>query len=342
MKIAEARLPLSPLVSGEGSQAQVMSWIGTLEKWEGKTLGSIAYKFRMRHPLDKAIEMLNKKEAIDNKMYDEEAQRKIAMGIKPTSQETSIKKVFEITVKSCHNLKRADPAIRGAMKPFFSYEYYKFECTSATASGSNPVFDQTKHYYVDGNKELIDYMKRQTLRIDFFDESVDVEAFKYNDAGDWIGCVRFPLKQMLTDNRYEGRLPIRNMKNQEMGQAEIVFNFVDADSAEALALLNTDREDAYKSQIIQKQVKHAMVRTLVDFDFGDLETVLDMLFTAENMNASKEVHTETFKQWVLRDVKVAVSERDLLLFMKAYPALCRKSGLIDKEDLVRILGDAHR
>merc|ERR1712147_79565 len=118
-----------------------------------------------------------------------------------------------------------------------------------------------------------------------------------------------------------------------MGQAEIVFNFVDADSAEALALLNTDREDAYKSQIIQKQVKHAMVRTLVDFDFGDLETVLDMLFTAENMNASKEVHTETFKQWVPRDVKVAVSERDLLLFMKAYPALCRKSGLIDKEDL---------
>jgi hypothetical protein len=81
---------------------------------------------------------------------------------------------------------------------------------------------------------------------------------------------------------------------------------------------------------------------LVDFDLGELETVLDMLFTAENMNANKEVHTETFKQWIIRDAKVTVSERDLMLFMKANPALNRKSGLIDKEDLVQILGDSYR
>jgi hypothetical protein len=103
---------------------------------------------------------------------------------------------------------------------------------------------------VDGNKELLDYMKRQTLRIDFFDESVDVEAYKYNDLGDFIGCIRVPLSEMLKVTKYEGRLDIINMKNEKMGMAEIELKFVDADSAEAIALLNTDREDAYKSQII--------------------------------------------------------------------------------------------
>lgn len=342
VKIAEAKLPLSPLLSGEDPQTQVMSWMGTLEKWTGQTLGSILYKFRMRNPLDKAIEMQNRKDAINNKTYNEEEQRMIKQGIKPASDEVAQKKIFEITVKSCHNLKRNDPNVRGPMKPFFSYDFYKFDCKSPTASGSNPIFDVTKHYQVESNRELVDYMKRQTLKIDFIDESVDMEAFKYNEMADYIGSVRFPLHRMLTENKFEGRFDIINMKNELMGQAEIIVKFVDADSAEALALLGTEREDAYKSQIIQKQVKMTIVRTLVEFDLPDLETVLDMLFTVDNMNSNKEITTDTFKQWILRDAKVTVSERDLMLFMKANPALCRKSCLVDKEDLVQMLGDTYR
>lgn len=54
-KIAIAKLPLSPLLTSEASQPQVMSWIGNFDKWQDKTIGSIAYKFRMRHSLEKAI-----------------------------------------------------------------------------------------------------------------------------------------------------------------------------------------------------------------------------------------------------------------------------------------------
>lgn len=84
------------------------------------------------------------------------------------------------------------------------------------------------------------------------------------------------------------------------------------------------------------------MNTLVDFGLPDLETVLDMLFTADNMNTTKEVTTDCFKQWILRDAKVAVSENELRLFMMANPSLCRKSQLIDKEDLMQILGDSYR
>lgn len=200
-----------------------MSWMGTLEKWNGLVLGSVLYKFRMRRPIDKAIEMENKKEAVGNKRYDEDEQRRIQQGLKPALMEQTQKKIFEITVKSCHGLKRNDPNVRGPMKPFFSYDFYKFECRSATASGSSPVFDQVKHYQVDYNKELIDYMKRQTLKIDFIDESVDMEAFKYNEMADYIGAVRFPLHRMLAEKKFEGRFDIINLKNEVTGQAEIAL-----------------------------------------------------------------------------------------------------------------------
>lgn len=83
----------------------------------------------------------------------------------------------------------------------------------------------------------------------------------------------------------------------------------------------------------------AIVRALVAYEFPDLDTVLNMLFTYDNMNQNKEITVDMFKQWILRDVKVDVAERDLKLFVKANAALSRKSGLIDKQDLMDILGD---
>jgi hypothetical protein len=35
------------------------------------------------------------------------------------------------------------------MKPFFSYEFYRFDFKSATVTGSSPEFDSTKYYQVE-------------------------------------------------------------------------------------------------------------------------------------------------------------------------------------------------
>jgi hypothetical protein len=45
------------------------------------------------------------------------------------------------------------------MQPFFSYDFYTFDYRSGTANGQNPVFDVTKRYEVENNKELVDYFK---------------------------------------------------------------------------------------------------------------------------------------------------------------------------------------
>lgn len=194
MKIAEANLPLSPLLSGKPPQTQAMSWICTFGNLQNKTIGTILYKFRMRNKIDKAIEIENKKNDVFNKRYDGQERKS---GITPILVDYTPKKIFEITIDKCIKLEKSDENTRGQMRPFFSYDFYKFEFRSATVLGDNPVFQSTKRYEVDANNELMEYMKKKTLRIDFIDESVDMEAFKHNDMADYIGAIRFPLAKLL-------------------------------------------------------------------------------------------------------------------------------------------------
>ena len=61
-----------------------------------------------------------------------------------------MKKIFEVSVGRCSGLKRNDPAFNPrTMKPFFTYDFYRFEYRSATAEGDSPVFDVTKRYEVE-------------------------------------------------------------------------------------------------------------------------------------------------------------------------------------------------
>ena len=83
VKIAEANLPLSVLLSGEAGQTQAMSWMCTFGDWKGKMLGTIIYKMRMRHKIDKAVEIENRKQGVVNKRYDEQEQRMLKHGITP-------------------------------------------------------------------------------------------------------------------------------------------------------------------------------------------------------------------------------------------------------------------
>lgn len=127
-----------------------------------------------------------------------------------------------------------------------------------------------------------------------------------------------------------------------MGTAELILKYVDADSPEAVVHLRDDREDALKSQIIQKNVRMLIVRTLAEFDFEHVDTMLDTLFVEDKMSLDGQVSLDTFKQWIMRDIKVSVTDKDFQLFVKANPALCRPTGLIDKEDLLQIFNEPYR
>jgi len=296
VKIGDAKLPLNPVLKHDVN-LQVMSFTCCFGEWAGRAAGKVYYKYRMRKKLEEAIKWQNIRADVQNKQYDEQDLRELRHGLKSASTKPSVvsKKIFEITVKACHKLQRSDPNLRGTMRPFFSYDFYKFEFRSATASGADPPFHATKHYQVESTKELHDYMEKQFLKIDFIDEAVDMDAFKQNEMADYIGSVRFPLKTMLQQTQYEGLCPIINMENQKMGTAEIILKYVDADSPEAVVHIRDDREDAFKSQIIQKNVRMLIVRTLAEFDFEHVDTMLDTLFVEDKMDREGQVSIDTFK-----------------------------------------------
>ena len=45
---------------------------------------------------------------------------------------------------------------------------------------------------------------------------------------------------------------------------------------------------------------------------------------------------DQFREYVLKDLKVTVTDRDLELFFKTNPVLQKAGGLIDKGDLLKI------
>jgi hypothetical protein len=76
------------------------------------------------------------------------------------------------------------------MRPFFSYNFYKFEHTSQTVDGCDANFMSEKRFEVESNQDFMDYLQKMVLKIDFIDESVDLEE---QGARDYIGTAQIPL-----------------------------------------------------------------------------------------------------------------------------------------------------
>ena len=68
------------------------------------------------------------------------------------------------------------------------------------------------------------------LKIDFIDESVDIDIVKNKDVADYIGSVRIPLKEMLQNENFAAIFPVLNHRNKEMGRVEIQLTFINSNT----------------------------------------------------------------------------------------------------------------
>jgi hypothetical protein len=57
------------------------------------------------------------------------------------------------------------------LKPFFSFDFYKFTFRSDNAMGDHPNFNMRQKYQLEDSEELRDYLQNQFLKIIFADES---------------------------------------------------------------------------------------------------------------------------------------------------------------------------
>ena len=70
--------------------------------------------------------------------------------------------------------------------------------------------------------------------------------------------------------------------------------------------------------------------------FEDIQLVLDTLFMKALPERPFQVTQDQFREYILKDLKVTVTDRDLDLFFKTNPVLQKAGGLIDKGDLLKI------
>lgn len=213
---------------------------------KGVPFGKVNYRSRMRKPLDNALKW--NKAAIDvfNKDFDQSKLDNLK-GLAAPKPGLKDKKIFRIQVRSCKGLKREndasfDPRL---MQPFFHYYFYKFDHSSAIASGDSPVFDFEHKYELENSRDLDDYMKHQILIINFLDKSVDFgEVTQLDNLKDYIGSVRIPLRDLATGaikSIEDDHFPIKNHLNKTMGTAAIKISFTNADSAEEVIAVADER-----------------------------------------------------------------------------------------------------
>ena len=60
----------------------------------------------------------------------------------------------------------------------------------------------------------MDYLQKEVLRIDFIDESVDLDD---HGARDYIGTARIPLRDLAVPKPIKGTFPIHNENNRQCG-----------------------------------------------------------------------------------------------------------------------------
>ena len=118
-----------------------------------------------------------------------------------------------------------------------------------------------------------------------------------------------------------------------MGESLIKIQFADA-----YQIVSQDHKnnEALQSSIIEQEVIMKIAEKFAQQGFDDIQLVLDTLFVKAPPEKPFQVSQKVFREYITKDLKVNVSDRDIDLFFRTNPVLQKTSGQIDKSDLLRI------
>jgi len=244
------------------------------------------------------------------------------------------KKIIEIVVENASNLRingnMQSQMIQRRMLPFFTYDFYSFSYTSAAVQSNNPHWNVRRQYEVEANPEYLQYMKNNVLKIDFIDESVDI-----NQPGqrDYIGSARIPLIELWSKSKIDSALPFPIMDENDREAGAVAVKMAVHDAAKFV------REDAFGDQTtsfvgakrIHTQVVNKVAEKLAQAEFDDFNILLDMLFSKDRTNQNR-VDRQQLCDFLITDMSVPIHVKDLELFMKTHEAICDKQ-LYERSEL---------
>lgn len=148
IKLGSAKLPLHKLLDKDYSfQAQEILPQNAIESSgaESQSIGKLFYRMRPRKPLDEAIKWYRERQLLKTQKASDISAGKSKQA--RAADEGYELQIVEIEVKSARALRisgQSNQYATSMMKPFFTYEFYKFSHSSAVVLGNEPNFADRK------------------------------------------------------------------------------------------------------------------------------------------------------------------------------------------------------
>ena len=132
---------------------------------------------RPRKPLDEAIKWYRQRQLVKSAKTVDFSKTDHQKAGQAADQFQCKVQIVEIEVKQARNLRISgsnNTYANSMMKPFFTYDFYTFSHESAVVLGTDPNFSDKKRFEVEVTPEFNKYMEQTVFRIDFIDESVEM------------------------------------------------------------------------------------------------------------------------------------------------------------------------
>jgi len=278
-------------------------------------IASIHYKMRMRKPLSETLKWYN----AQNQFIRE--QNPIHDVIATKAEETMERyaylggKTYDVKILISKAVGLVATGSLGRVSPYFYYKFYKDgERYSQISSGTDPIFEDVASFKTIYNKDLIEYLEKESLNVYLFDSmnkiEIDVndqEQIKLVNSNqeiskDLIGISRIPLKGLLINDLIQGEFPIVNMKNQNVGKIIVNIFWEEIVPGKNTGLNDMPYEaEAYKDELI--------VRLANVFKSKGLN--LDSAFLIFDVDKNSEITIDNFKNVLVFILKFSQSQNEI-------------------------------
>ena len=278
-------------------------------------IASIHYKMRMRKPLSETLKWYHAQNQFireQNPMHD----------VVVTKAEETIEryaylggKSYDIKILISKAVGLVATGILGRISPYFYYKFYKDgERYSQISSGTDPIFEDVASFKTIYNKDLIDYLEKESLNVYLFDsmnkieidvndkEQIKLVNSKQEISKDLIGISRIPLKGLLINDLVQGEFPIVNMKNQNVGKIIVNIFWEEIVPGRNTGLNDMPYEtEAYKDELI--------VRLSNVFKSKGLN--MDSAFLIFDVDKNGEITIDNFKNVLIFILKFSTNQSEI-------------------------------
>jgi Ca2+-binding EF-hand superfamily protein len=301
---SRTQIPLNELLYRGGATSELNNKTGVVEgmstylsNFDGKTsIGSQAYKIRMRYPLSEAMRWYREKEEIvelsNPKQY---ALDTIYAYAGPTKSRTAV-----LTVFRCMGLK--GQVYPGNLRPFVYFQFFtEPESFSKLSVGPDPVYDQTFQFKLTTTPELKKYLDTESLEIVVFDDNAPIKE----GGQDIIGTAKIPLSALLLDTSVEGTYILYSLRGQESGKITIRISWIDSK-------VDQIGYGTPLSQVWEREAYQRIAKALSSRGLG-----MESSFNVFDQDSDGLVSPQEFRNTILITLRVPLSEQEIQLLINS-------------------------